>query len=154
MVQKALIETAQIFTILPPTERARLAALGMHNKLAETATSSSSASPSSVRPDNAAPRTQDPSGMPHGDMGDALVSAPSLFPPHDSGTATARKHRQEHAAAPEHTPAHTAGGAQRCGWVSSATGETTAPPTMTTQAPSSSLPTKRAEFPTLAAMRA
>ena len=79
-------ERTKISTILPPTERARLVALGAHAKPAEGATSSSSAAPSGARPDSAMPRQEDTSGTQDGDEGAAPTAVQSPCPPRDGGS--------------------------------------------------------------------
>ena len=149
------MEGTQIPTILPPTERALLAALNVHTAPAENAPSRSSAAPSGARPSSATPRPHNPLETPCRDAEAVPTKMHSPRPPpQGGGSATTQQPRQEGPHTPQGTSAHASRGVQGYGTVPGIPGAFAAPPTMTTQATPRRPNTKQAQFPTLAAMQA
>ena len=135
-------DRTQIFTILPPTERARLAPLSVHTNTAEAVVSSSSAAPSHTRTSGTTPRPHGPSAAPHTA---APISGPSAHPSRDGGPTTAPRQRPECPHGPQHTPAYAARGAQDCETGATAVSVTPTPPVMAAQVPLSDPDDARAE---------
>ena len=100
-----------IATILPPTERARLAALNAHTATAGATAFASSTASSEARTNHTTTGLREPSGAPHTAT---PISAPSVHPSHNGNHTTAPQRQPERPHVPPHTPAYTAWGTKGC----------------------------------------
>ena len=138
-------------TILPPTERARLAALGAHTDTAGATASGSSTASSHARTNDTTPGPHESSAAPRTAI---PISAPSVHPSRNGNPTAAPQRRPERPHAPPHTPAYAARGTQ--GYKAGATevNVATAPPTMAAQVPPGEPDAAHAAPPTRATVQA
>ena len=137
--------------ILPPTERARLAALNVHDGTAETAVSSPSTAASPARRSGTTPRPHLPLRAPHRAT---PISTPSVHSSHNRSTTTALQRRPECPHGQPHTPGYGARGTRGCEAGATAVNVATAPSAVAAQVPLGDRNTAGAELATRTAMQA
>ena len=149
--KRSRTERTQFPTILPPTERARLAALNVHTGTAEPAVSSSSTASAHTWTSGTTPRPQEPPAAPHTAT---PISTPSVHPCRNGSPTTVLQRHSECPHGPPHTLAYAAGGTQGCELGATAVNVATTPPALAAQVLPGEPDAAHAEFPTRAAMQA